>query len=45
MTQHFLFNRFGARSTNLGIADLGNNGPWGRYNTVGVRKTWGTKRW
>ena len=45
VTQHFLFNRFGARSTNLGIADLGNNGPWGRYNTVGVRKTWGTKRW
>ncbi len=45
VTQHFLFDRFGARNTNLGSADLGNNGPWGRYMTVGVRKTWGTRRW
>lgn len=45
VTQHFLFDRFGARSRNLGPADLGNNGPWGRYNTIGVRKTFGTRRW
>jgi hypothetical protein len=45
VTQHFLFDRLGARDTNLGIADLGNNGPWGRYATVGVRKTFGTRRW
>jgi hypothetical protein len=45
VTQHFLLDRIGARDTNLGLADLGNNGPWGRYNTIGVRKTWGTKRW
>lgn len=45
MTQHFLFDRLGARNTNLGPADLGTNGPWGRYFSVGVRKTWGTRRW
>jgi hypothetical protein len=45
VTQHFLFDRLGARNTNLGPADLGNNGPWGRYTTVGVRKTFGTRRW
>lgn len=45
ITQHFLFDRLGARNTNLGPADLGNNGPWGRYMTVGVRKTFGTRRW
>jgi hypothetical protein len=45
VTQHFLFDRLGARNTNLGSADLGNNGPWGRYMTVGVRKTFGTRRW
>jgi len=45
VTQHFLFDRFGARDTNLGPADLGNNGPWGRYVTVGVRKSFGTRRW
>jgi hypothetical protein len=45
VTQHFLFDRLGARDTNLGIADLGNNGPWGRYATVGVRKWFGTRRW
>jgi hypothetical protein len=44
-TQHFLFDRLGARDKNLGPADLGNNGPWGRYNTIGVRKTFGTRRW
>ena len=36
VTQHFLFDRLGARDRNLGPADLGNNGPWGRYNTIGV---------
>ncbi len=45
VTQHFLFDRFGSRSKNLGAADLGNNGPWGRYMTVGVRKSFGTRRW
>jgi hypothetical protein len=45
ITQHFLFDRLGARDKNLGQADEGNNGPWGRYMTVGVRKTFGTRRW
>src|SRR5271154_1500521 len=27
VTQHFLFDRLGARDRNLGAADLGNNGP------------------
>ena len=45
VTQHFLFDRLGARDTNLGTADLGNNGPWGRYNSIGVRKTFGMRRW
>jgi hypothetical protein len=44
-TQHFLFDRWGARDRNLGPADLGNNGPWGRYNAIGVRKYFGTRRW
>jgi hypothetical protein len=45
VTQHFLFDRLGARDRNLGSADLGPNGPWGRYNTIGVRKYFGTRRW
>jgi len=45
VTQHFLFDRFGARDRNLGPADLGNNGPWGRYTAIGVRKYFGTRRW
>jgi hypothetical protein len=45
VTQHFLFDRLGARDKNLGVADLGTNGPWGRYMTLGVRKTFGTRRW
>ena len=45
VTQHFLFDRLGARDKNLGLADLGNNGPWGRYMSLGVRKTFGTRRW
>jgi hypothetical protein len=45
VTQHFLFDRLGARDTTLGPADLGNNGPWGRYMSLGVRKTFGTRRW
>jgi hypothetical protein len=43
VTQHFLFQRFGARDRNLGTADLGPNGPWGRYNVIGVRKYWGRR--
>src|SRR4029077_20815669 len=42
-TQHFLFSRFGARDRNLGSADLGPNGPWGRYNMIGVRKYFGQR--
>ncbi len=45
VTQHFLFDRLGARDTYLGVADLGNNGPWGRYATIGVHKSFGTRRW
>jgi hypothetical protein len=44
-TQHFLFDRWGSRDKYLGPADLGTNGPWGRYNTVGVRKYFGQRRW
>ena len=45
VTQHFLFDRLGARGGNLGPAFISNNGPWGRYMTLGVRKTFGTRRW
>jgi len=45
VTQHFLFDRLGSRDRYLGQADLGDNGPWGRYNTVGVRKYFGQRRW
>jgi hypothetical protein len=45
VTQHFLFDRLGSRDKYLGPADLGNNGPWGRYNAIGVRKYFGTRRW
>ena len=45
VTQHFPFDRVGARNRYLGPADLGPNGPWGRYNTIGVRKYFGTRRW
>jgi hypothetical protein len=45
ITQHFLFDRLGARDKYLGVADLGSNGPWGRYFAVGVRKSFGTRRW
>ncbi|MBS1849678.1 MAG: hypothetical protein JST79_02100 [Acidobacteria bacterium] len=44
-TQHSMFSRFGARDRYLGVADLGPNGPWGRYNTIGVRKYFGQRRW
>jgi len=44
-TQHFLFSRFGSRDRNLGAADLGPNGPWGRYNMIGVRKYFGERRY
>lgn len=45
VTQHFLFDRLGARDKNLGSADFGPNGPWGRYFAVGMRKYFGTRRW
>jgi hypothetical protein len=45
VTQHFLFDRIGTRDRFLGPADLGTNGPWGRYNSIGVRKYFGTRRW
>jgi len=41
MTQHFLWT---PQYTNLGPAYIGGNGPWGRYLTIGVRKTFGTYR-
>jgi hypothetical protein len=41
VTQHYLFQRFGARDRNLGPADLGTDGPWGRYTVIGVRKYFG----
>ncbi len=41
VTQHFLFQRWGARDRYLGPADLGPNGPWGRYTVIGVRKYFG----
>jgi len=44
VTQHFLFQRLGARDRNLGPADLGTNGPWGRYTVIGVRKYFGKRR-
>jgi hypothetical protein len=44
-TQHFLFDRLGARDRSLGAADLGPNGPWGRYNAIGVRKYFGQPRY
>jgi hypothetical protein len=43
-TGHPLMQTFGARSQALGPAWLGPNGPWGRYNTIGVRKYFGTRR-
>lgn len=43
VTQHFLFQRFGVRDRYLGTADLGLNGPWGRYNSIGVRKYFGRR--
>jgi hypothetical protein len=45
VTQHLLFDRLGARDRNLGPADLGPNGPWGRYTTIGVRKYFGQRRY
>jgi hypothetical protein len=41
VTQHFLFVQGDASK---GPAYLGPNGPWGRYTTIGVRKTFGTYR-
>ena len=41
MTQHFIWV---PQYSNLGPAYIGGNGPWGRYLTIGVRKTFGTYR-
>ncbi len=41
MTQHFIWV---PQYSNLGPAYIGGNGPWGRYLTFGVRKTFGTYR-
>ena len=41
VTQHYLWWR---GSANLGPAYIGDNGPWGRYTTIGVRKVFGTYR-
>ncbi len=43
-TQHPTIQRFGSRDQALGPAWLGPNGPWGQYNTIGVRKYFGTRR-
>jgi hypothetical protein len=43
-TQHPNIQRFGARDEPLGPAWLGPNGPWGQYNTIGIRKYFGTRR-
>jgi hypothetical protein len=43
-TQHPDMARFGSRDQPLGPAWLGPNGPWGQYNTIGIRKYFGTRR-
>jgi len=44
VTQHYLFSRLGSRDQYLGPADLGTNGPWGRYTAIGLRKYFGRRR-
>ena len=41
-TGHPEIQRFSSR--NLGPAYLGPNGPWGQYNTIGIRKYFGKQR-
>jgi hypothetical protein len=43
-TNHPTIQRFGSRDQPLGPAWLGSNGPWGQYNTIGIRKYFGTRR-
>jgi len=43
-TNHPTIVRFGSRDQPLGGAWLGANGPWGQYNTLGIRKYFGTRR-
>lgn len=43
-TNHPPIERFGSRAQPLGPAWLGPNGPWGQYNTIGIRKYFGTRR-
>ena len=44
LRQHFLFTRFGDRSQNLGPADLGTDGPYGRFFSIAARKYFGKRR-
>ncbi len=43
-TNHPKLVRFGSRDQPLGGAWLGPDGPWGQYNTIGIRKYFGTRR-
>ncbi len=43
-TNHPTIVRFGSRDQPLGPAWLGANGPWGQYNTIGIRKYFGERR-
>jgi hypothetical protein len=43
-TSHPKLVRFGSRDQPLGPAWLGPDGPWGQYNTIGIRKYFGTRR-
>lgn len=43
-TTHPKLVRFGSRDQPLGPAWLGPDGPWGQYNTIGIRKYFGTRR-
>jgi hypothetical protein len=43
-TTHPKLVRFGSRDQPLGGAWLGPDGPWGQYNTFGIRKYFGSRR-
>jgi hypothetical protein len=42
-TTHPKLVRFGSRDQPLGPAWLGPDGPWGQYNTIGIRKYFGSR--
>lgn len=44
LTQHSKMHWFGKYQGNLGAADLHGDGPFGQYNTIGIRKNFGTFR-